>query len=116
MLAWSSETPTLLRGNKRSLSGSCLFDSRRHSQRGHPEDLRQPRGIWVEWMRVEGTVWALSHTACGCLGNGPGVYFVADSRLTLFCKCSFPTMSKDFVFGPLSLGVTEAGNGSPAGW
>ena len=31
----------------------------------------------------------------GCLGNGPAVYFVAGSRLTLLWKCSFPTMRKD---------------------
>lgn len=31
----------------------------------------------------------------GCLDDGPAVYFVAGSRLTLLCKCSFPTMRED---------------------
>lgn len=48
------------------------------------------RGLW----------WALTHTGCGCHGNGLRVYFVADSKLTLFCKYSFPTVSKDSVFSP----------------
>lgn len=69
----------------------------------HPGDLRQLRGVWVEW---RGLWWALTHTGCGCLDNGLGVYFVADSKLTLFCKCSFPTVSRDSVFRPLPLGVT----------
>lgn len=60
------------------------------------------RGLW----------WALTHTGCGCLGNGLGVFFVADPKLTLFCKCSFLTGSKDTVSRPLPLGVSALLPGS----
>lgn len=52
----------------------------------------------AEWSKSgvgEGLWWALATLACSCLGNGPAVYFVAGSRLTLFLKCSFPTAGKD---------------------
>ena len=88
MQARYSRDPSLPWGYKPLLTGSC-------QKRGHPEDRRQRRGVWVE-----GLWWALTHTGCGCLGNGLGVYFVADSELPLFSKCSFPTESKDSAFSP----------------
>jgi hypothetical protein len=49
------------------------------------EGLRPPRDYWVEETQGGGVLpKALSHAACGCLGNGPGVCFVAGSRLNLF--------------------------------
>lgn len=77
---------------------SSLWGMHRQAQRvectyGGPKTAQELLG-GVNW-GGEGLWRALSHGRLWLPSNDPGVYFVAGSRLTLFCKCSFPTMSKD---------------------